>query len=62
MTPRFLELSLLRDRAEARRLIDAIIPDEWPDEVRWVRRRLDQLRADPSLQPWLLQAIVLRSE
>lgn len=26
------------------------------------RRRLDQLRADPTLQPWLLRAVVLRNE
>lgn len=62
MTPRFLEVSLVGDREEARRLIDAIVPDEWPDGARWVRGRLDQLREDPSLQPWLLRAIVLRTE
>jgi RimJ/RimL family protein N-acetyltransferase len=62
MTPPFLEASLVGDRAQASRVLDALLPEEWPDQPRFVRTRLDQIREDPSLQPWLLLAIVLRSE
>jgi [ribosomal protein S5]-alanine N-acetyltransferase len=60
MTPEFLEASLLGDREQAERLIRASIPTTWPREAP-LTRRLDQLRADPTLQPWLLRAMVLRS-
>jgi [ribosomal protein S5]-alanine N-acetyltransferase len=62
MTAAFIEASLRGDRDEAERLIAAIVPDVWANEGPWVRRRLDQLREDPTLQPWLLRAVVLRSE
>ena len=38
------------------------MPEEWANEGPWAQRRLEQLREDPTLQPWLLRAIVLRSE
>jgi len=62
MTPRFLEASLLGDREQAELLLSAIVPEGWTNEGPWVRRRLDQLREDPTLQPWLLRAVVSRSE
>jgi RimJ/RimL family protein N-acetyltransferase len=62
MTPEFLAASLQKERAKLGLLLDVEIPDDWPDEPRWPQRRLDQLRKDPTLQPWLLRAIVLRSE
>src|SRR5262245_56279079 len=60
MTPAFLEASLHGDREHAERLIAAIVPEEWMNGSRWAQRRLVQLRADPTLQPWLLRAVVLR--
>lgn len=60
MTPAFLEASLRGEREQAERLIAAIVPEQWVDE--WAQRRLEQLREDPTLQPWLLRAMVSRSE
>jgi len=60
MTPEFLEASLLGDREQAELLIGASIPPTWPHGAP-LTRRLDQLREDPTLQPWLLRAMVLRS-
>jgi len=60
MTPAFLEASLCGDRDQAGRLIAAIVPEDWANEG--ARRRLAQLRQDPTLQAWLLRAVVLRSE
>jgi len=50
------------DRASAARLVPVTIPDGWPSsaEDRLLRLRLRQLRADGTLGPWLLRAIVLR--
>jgi RimJ/RimL family protein N-acetyltransferase len=62
MTPEFLEASLRGDREQAERLITAIVPEGLENAGSWARRRLDQLRKDPTLQPWLLRAMVLRSE
>ena len=60
MIPEFLEASLLGDQELAGLLIAASVPNTWPRETT-LMRRLDQLRADPTLQPWLLRAMVLRS-
>jgi RimJ/RimL family protein N-acetyltransferase len=62
MTPGFLEASLQEDRVQLGLMLGTSIPNDWPDEPRWAQRRLDQLREDPTLQPWLLRAIVLRGE
>jgi [ribosomal protein S5]-alanine N-acetyltransferase len=62
MTPAFLEASLREDLEQAERLIAASVPEGWANAGPWARRRLDQLRQDPTLQPWLLRAMVLRSE
>ena len=62
MTPRFLEASLLGNREQAELVIGATVPEEWANEGLWARRRLEQLREDPTLQPWLLRAVILRSE
>lgn len=59
MTPAFLEVSLARDRAEAGRLIDADVPADWPHLDGLLRLRLSQLHGDPTLEPWLLRAIVV---
>jgi len=62
MTPAFLEASLRGDREQAEQLVAAIVPEAWANPGPWAQRRLDQLRADPTLQPWLLRAMVSRSE
>ncbi|MES1177082.1 MAG: GNAT family N-acetyltransferase [Myxococcales bacterium] len=60
MTPEFLEASLLGDREQAEQLVAASLPATWPHGTPMLRR-LDQLREDPTLQPWLLRAMVLQS-
>ena len=61
MTPAFLRASLLRDQDEAARLLGVAVPEDWPDGVEnLLEMRLADLEATPSLQPWLLRAIVLR--
>jgi RimJ/RimL family protein N-acetyltransferase len=38
------------------------VPEDWL-EKRWLMQyRLEQLRNDPTVQPWLLRALVLRNE
>ncbi|HEY8836913.1 MAG TPA: GNAT family N-acetyltransferase [Dehalococcoidia bacterium] len=61
MTPEFMEAVLAGDLSRAGELIGVTIPPDWPEEAeRNLRLRLDQLRRNPALQPWLLRAIVLR--
>jgi len=60
MSAAFLESSLAGDRAAAEGLIDAGVPDAWPDHVALLRMRLRQLQEQPALAPWLLRAIVVR--
>jgi RimJ/RimL family protein N-acetyltransferase len=63
MTPEFLQAALDGNQAAAEATIGLTIPTDWleqPDP--WMHIRLEQLRADPGLQPWLLRAIGLRSE
>jgi RimJ/RimL family protein N-acetyltransferase len=62
MPPGFLEASLVGDRTRAEALLGVAIPSDWPDQPHWVRRRLEQLRAEPDLQPWLLRAMVVRRQ
>jgi [ribosomal protein S5]-alanine N-acetyltransferase len=62
MTPAFLRWSLAGDRARAEHELRLALPADWPADAGPVLRvRLDQLESDPSLQPWLLRAIGLRS-
>ena len=60
-TPEFMRASLNQDLVEAERLLGASLPADWPDCPRLLEMRLKQLEADPSLQQWLLRAMVLRS-
>jgi len=62
MRPAFLDASLRQDRATLESLLDASVPDAWLDDLRFATLRLAQLRADPTLEPWLLRAIVVRNE
>ena len=61
MTPGFLRASLSGDLAEAERDIGLALPETWPDIQAVLALRLGQLESDPTLQPWLLRAIGLRS-
>ena len=61
MTPGFLRASLAFDLRAAEQVLQVSLPDDWPGEATDVLSlRLEQLKAEPSLQPWLLRAIVLR--
>ena len=60
MTPAFLQTSLQGDLNRAAKLLEATLPAEWPENRRLLELRLTQLDADPTLEPWLLRAIVLR--
>ena len=61
MTPAFLRASIRGDLAQAEQHIDLVLPDDWPTIPAVLDLRLEQLEADPTLQPWLLRAIALRS-
>jgi RimJ/RimL family protein N-acetyltransferase len=59
----FLGALLRGERATAAALLDATLPDGWPDypsDLYFHRLRLGQLEADPGLEPWLVRAMILR--
>ncbi len=60
-TREFLRASLDGDREEAERLLGATLPKVWPDAPSTCLLRLNQLEENPSLLPWLMRGIVLRS-
>jgi [ribosomal protein S5]-alanine N-acetyltransferase len=61
MSPEFMRASLAGRLRRAADLIGAELPNAWPGRTaRTMRYRLVQLDADPTMQPWLLRAIVLR--
>lgn len=62
LTPALLEASLAGRRAEVEQGLAASLPETWPADPAVLRLRLEQLRADPSLQPWVLRAMRLRAE
>jgi RimJ/RimL family protein N-acetyltransferase len=62
MSPAFMRASLDGKRTRAAELIGAALPDGWPGRTgRTMQYRLVQLDADPTVQPWLLRAVVLRT-
>ncbi len=64
MSPGFMRASLAGRPDEASRLIEARLPEGWPDErgdVR-LRMRLEQMQRDPDSAPWLLRGMVRRSD
>lgn len=62
MTPDFLRLSIAGEVEKAARLLDVILPADWPGEHAWkFDLRLKQLEKDPTLQPWLARAMRLRA-
>jgi ribosomal-protein-alanine N-acetyltransferase len=62
LTPAFLDAALAGDVAEASRILEARVPDDWPDLRDTTSVFLERLRADAVLAPWSLRAIVLRAE
>ena len=63
LTPDFLRASLAGDRGMCTAILGAAMPLEWPEpgyrDV--LAMRLDELQADPALQPWLMRAMVDRA-
>src|SRR5262245_41585576 len=55
-----LEALLAGDRGAAMRLLECEIPGDLPLDGMPLALRLDQIRRDPSVQPWLLPAMVER--
>jgi RimJ/RimL family protein N-acetyltransferase len=62
MTAPFLAASLRGDRARCSSLLGVEVPEAWLANLGWAQRRLEQLREDPGLQPWLLRGMALRRE
>lgn len=60
LAPAFLRAALGHDLAAAERLLGATLPDGLLDATDVLDLRLKQLETDPTLQPWLLRAILLR--
>jgi len=57
-----MRASLQCDVHEAERLLECLLPVQWPNCYDVLARRLRELENDPTLQPWLLRAMVLRRE
>lgn len=60
MTPEFLSAAMLGDVTTATALLKAIIPPAWLLEQPFMLRRLQQVQADPTYQPWMPRAVCLR--
>ena len=60
LTPAFLRAMLEHDLAGAGRILGVPIPERLLDSTDVMSLRLKQLEVDPTLQPWLLRAMVLR--
>ena len=61
MSPAVVEALLAENGAEASELLDAHVPDDLiAAEAAFFRLRLGQMQRDPSLQEWLVRAVVLR--
>lgn len=62
LSPTFLEVSLRGDSTSAEQHLGLSIPPDWFQEQALMQLRLEQLQAQPLLQPWLLRAIGLRGQ
>ena len=62
MSKAFLKACLAGDKREAEELSGFHIPDAWLQKSWLMELRIKQIERDESVQPWLLRAIVLRSE
>src|SRR5512132_3286091 len=60
LPPGLLESIARGDASVAARRLDAAVPEVWTDTIP-AQQRLEQLAADPSEQPWLVRAVVLRA-
>lgn len=61
MSSAFLDAALAGDLAQASQIIDMRVPEEWLAQ-RWLMvLRQEQIRVDPTLEPWLLRAVRLHS-
>jgi [ribosomal protein S5]-alanine N-acetyltransferase len=62
-SPQLLEAILGGDHEKAEERLGAPVPPGWPDRAvtRFLRLRLDQLRRDPALRPWLGRFVVRRA-
>jgi RimJ/RimL family protein N-acetyltransferase len=60
LVPEFLRAMLEHDLARAERILGFPLPEGLLDSTDVMEMRLNQLQADPTLQPWLLRAIVHR--
>jgi ribosomal-protein-alanine N-acetyltransferase len=62
LTAEFMRASLAGEMFTAEKLLGVPLPATWPEHPDKLARRLRQLEEDPSLEPWLIRAIVLRDE
>ncbi len=60
LPPALVESIARGDGRVAARRLDAAVPEGWTDTIP-AQQRLEQLAADPSEQPWLVRAVVLRA-
>jgi len=63
MSPAFIEALLAGRPAEAEAIGGFRPPEGWPDphDERFLRLRLRQMAEDPTVQPWLMRAMVPRN-
>lgn len=62
LPPIFLRATLAQDQRAAEAWLGGPVTPEWFLDKAFLTRRLAQLDADPTLQPWLLRIILLRPE
>ena len=62
MTPAFMTASLAGEGEKAEQILGTRPHPEWLAARHLVKIRLAQLQQDPTLQPWLLRAIIRRDE
>jgi ribosomal-protein-alanine N-acetyltransferase len=60
LPPGLLESIARGDASAAAHRLDATVPEGWTDTIP-AQGRLEQLATDPSEEPWLVRAIVLRA-
>jgi RimJ/RimL family protein N-acetyltransferase len=60
LPPAILESIARGDASVAAGRLNAEVPEGWTDTIP-ARERLEQLASDPSEQPWLVRAVVLRA-
>lgn len=58
----FLEASLAGEREAAAAMLEATIPDDWWQARKLAEMRLQDLRGDMELRPWLLRAMLRRTD